>query len=143
MVSVPLLFSLNLNRVCRDNRKQQAGVTCVHFCVARGVPHLGPVTNAIDQSRLTKNTHMLRESRFWNGMIKLAHQLGAVARAFLIEDFNKKRHTHRISERVQDGFKRNIFDGGMDERLHLGYFSYCGRSKYTARRFFLSTLLSY
>ncbi len=122
----------NLDRVRRHDGEQQPWVASVHLGVSREVAHLNAVTLSTDKSCLPKNTHVQGERGLWDRLIEHTYELGAVARAFPIQNFYEQRRPNRFSQCMQDRVERNIFDSGMDQRLHL-YFPRSGVPKMSFR----------
>jgi hypothetical protein len=119
----PSTFSLprlpcQLNLVRLHNRSNQSRKSLLNLPAPRRDLHLHPNPLAPNQPRLPERLEMLRQSRF--GYVLLAHpqEVRASLRTPRPNNVGIDRHPHRIGQRMEDPFHRNVLDRRMKKRPH-------------------------
>ena len=101
-----------------DDRCDQAGEPLIDFGAARRVLHFHALAFSPNQSGVPERLEMLGERRLRNLFLAHLQESRARLRATRTRDLGENRYPHRIGERMHDPFDGDVFNRGVEKRLH-------------------------
>jgi hypothetical protein len=107
-----------LQLVCINDAPNQSRKALFNLVAAGSVEHLDSLTLAADQARFAQDSEMQGQRGFGNVLFIDLQEVGTRLLAGRSHDAGVNGHAHRIGERVQNAFNRNVFHCGMEQGPH-------------------------
>src|SRR6185312_10524807 len=90
--------------------REQAGEAARDLFAARGILHLDAAALAADKPGLAQRLEVLGEGRFGDRLFADVEEVRAVHGTLRAGDIGVDRRAHRIRERIENAFDRDVFD---------------------------------